>query len=1050
MESLVLLLSPRQVHLLLDMWGGFSPSGGAEWAGPRERRCRPMQQEDEYRLHMELSRCLKKETMATTAAPTQQDLFESTTRTASSREEVFFSMAEMDMSHSLSSLPPLGDPPTVDLDLSLNSNYSASLGESPSGQTAAGWDEYLEVNRQRDKQQEATYTHTHKLHRQTSHLPDDSCPELVLRLTVERLRVVVLHIDPLPPADSAHSPSTPMATHFFQTLAAHKLLPHGCVQSRDVFDKACPHDHLRLVAEGVCVSYEHTQSSSVMRLNSDVSFSQMELLECLVSMETPNNTHTAQYTELLTFDATGGNTSTPCLHLLYKLTERRGPQGGQVRALPGRADLKVELGGCRVELDISIVDRLHSLLQPRKHVTMEMMTSHMYTSYNKPVSLHKAFAEVFLDDSRSPAQCEVCVSVCAARLLLCLRFPIPDLRCDAERGPWFRRRLQREQLLLEFEEPELKSHFTGGSHAEQNTVELSYRELTGSLHGDKEEGPVRFLRVAHSLDDISTSDSGKFDWPRVVLKMNPMAVHSLLERVAVEEEDEEEEPGAGLQEEEASHSLKDVCDFSQPEPSPFSSRRVMYENEEMVIPGDVLEMTEFQEKTTANSRFILELSIPNLQITLPSKAFYEKLHNRINNDLLLWEPTAPSPVETVESMPYGVGLSVASQLINTHLKDFSPEEEDSGSEDDSLAFAEALDVGSRRRKRRMKSQSRSCQSLFSICLNITQGLLSLHTHAKREGVCAEGVCAQGVCGEVWAELQGAVLFAVAQYEGSEDQHYLCFHTAAFSLFHQGLVERDSGPVEVTLPNRPRPHWLEPTLYASETAPEPSHTPSEGLGVEPHSMLSAAVKVTSHTPERNMKEYLVAVGMRGVTLQHRVVPSGQGWYDQIVDFLNVKDEAVLGYTPPTSISTLHLHLWSCALDYRPLYLPVRSLVTVETFSISSSLALDHSSSTIRIILDEAALFLSDKINVLSVNLSRDYVQVVDMGTLELRITAAKRATAAEQSEPRFELRCSSDVIHIRIYMTGCLYHETSSVSRGYETYCPPVDRKPAAVPNPRPR
>lgn len=50
-------------------------------------------------------------------------------------DDVFFSMADMDMSHSLSSLPPLGEPPTVDLDLSLNSNYSASPGESPSGNT---------------------------------------------------------------------------------------------------------------------------------------------------------------------------------------------------------------------------------------------------------------------------------------------------------------------------------------------------------------------------------------------------------------------------------------------------------------------------------------------------------------------------------------------------------------------------------------------------------------------------------------------------------------------------------------------------------------------------------------------------------------------------------------------------------------------------------------------------------------------------------------------------------------------------------------------------
>ena len=46
---------------------------------------------------------------------------------------------------------------------------------------------------------------------------------------------------------------------------------------------------------------------------------------------------------------------------------------------------------------------------------------------------------------------------------------------------------------------------------------------------------------------------------------------------------------------------------------------------------------------------------------------------RIFNDLLLWEPTAPSPVETFENISYGIGHSVASQLINTFSKDsFSP------------------------------------------------------------------------------------------------------------------------------------------------------------------------------------------------------------------------------------------------------------------------------------------------------------------------------------------------------------------------------------------
>uniref|UniRef100_A0A3Q2YJF4 Autophagy related 2B n=1 Tax=Hippocampus comes TaxID=109280 RepID=A0A3Q2YJF4_HIPCM len=180
------------------------------------------------------------------------------------------------------------------------------------------------------------------------------------------------------------------------------------------------------------------------------------------------------------------------------------------------------------------------------------------------------------------------------------------------------------------------------------------------------------------------------------------------------------------------------------------------------------------------------------------------------------------------------------------------------------------------------------------------------------------------------------------------------------------------------------------------------------------MVSVAVKISSQNAERSVKEFLVAVGVRGATVQHRVVPPNLGWYDQvIVDFLNVSDEPVLGYAPPTSVSTLHLHLWNCSLDYRPFYLPLRSLLVVETFSISSNVSLDHSSSTLRIILDEAALFLSDKCNVVSVNLARDYVQVLDMGTLELRITAVKPDT-----EPRFELRCSSDVIHIRTCADSC--------------------------------
>uniref|UniRef100_A0AAQ5YJY0 Autophagy related 2B n=1 Tax=Amphiprion ocellaris TaxID=80972 RepID=A0AAQ5YJY0_AMPOC len=490
---------------------------------------------------------------------------------------------------------------------------------------------------------------------------DESRPELVLKLTLSSLALSVLHIDPLPPPHAAPSPLGPMAAHFF-SMVGH-LAPAAFLQSRKVFDQACPHDHLRC---------------------------------------------------------------------------------------------------------------------------------------------HKAFTEVFLDDSHTPTNCQITLTVNAPVLGIAVRFPIPDLRSDQERGPWFKKSLQKEVLYLELEDLEVKTEFMGGSSPEQTKMELTFKELTGKFQEEPDQPAARFLRVSHSMDgDMTTSESVKFDWPRLVCLTNLKL------------------------EEGAAHSLKDVCDFGKPEPSPFSSRRVMYENEEMVIPGDVAEMTEFQEKTMNNSRFVLELYFPNVQLVLPSKAFYEKLHNRY----VIWS------------------------------------------------------------------------------------LLTKHNGIK--------CILKNKHGEFWMEVKNAVLFSVTQYEGYKDQHYICFHTS--SIYFTNLMAN--------------------------------------------------------------------------------------FVQQIVDFLNVSDEPVLGYAPPTSVTTLHLHLWSCSLDYRPLYLPLRSLLIVETFSISSN-------PEKLIILDEAALFLSDKSNAVSVNLVRDYVQVVDMGTLELRITAVKPGIDGKLSEPRFELRCSSDVIHIRTCSDSC--------------------------------
>lgn len=61
---------------------------------------------------------------------------------------------------------------------------------------------------------------------------------------------------------------------------------------------------------------------------------------------------------------------------------------------------------------------------------------------------------------------------------LAIRFPIPDLRSDQERGPWFKKSLQKEILYLDLEDLELKTEYMGDS-PDQTKMELTFRELIG-------------------------------------------------------------------------------------------------------------------------------------------------------------------------------------------------------------------------------------------------------------------------------------------------------------------------------------------------------------------------------------------------------------------------------------------------------------------------------------------------------------------------------------------------------------------------------------------
>lgn len=296
------------------------------------------------------------------------------------------------------------------------------------------------------------------------------------------------------------------------------------------------------------------------------------------------------------------------------------------------------------------------------------------------------------------------------------------------------------------------------------------------------------------------------------------------------------------------------------------------------------------------------------------------------------------------------------------------------------------------------SRSKNGQSNIALTLNINQGLLSLYTPVRD----AMRNVIPGQQGELLLRVEDATVFSVTSYKGNGNLGYVCAMVKSFSLNHCGLTTTPSvvPPLRSIYSVTPR-HCL-PTIYQSE----------KGMNVNVVSpekdMLSVAVRVQTNHQTHHIKTFRVAVGIRNATLKHRMCASQTSWFTQLTDCLDVADHPVAGYSPPGVLTELHLHLWDCAVDYRPINLPMRTAVTMNSFSISSNIAAQTNTSTLRFIAEDVALFISEKVGKV-VDLRRDYVCVMDLGLFELSLRLNEKMCGGA---PRVDLRASNNVLHVR--------------------------------------
>ncbi|XP_054648110.1 autophagy-related protein 2 homolog A isoform X2 [Dunckerocampus dactyliophorus] len=790
-------------------------------------------------------------------------------------------------------------------------------------------------------------------------------PDALLRLTLGGLTLTMLQEDPPPKPDGASSLAQ-VSQVFFRELAFFKdsmFSERDFHNLRGGFAKACPHAHLRVTGAAVQVFCEMRSGQRNSRaVTSDLSFSRLEMLECLWENDEP------EYSELLQFQKasmfTVGVAAKPCAQLHYSLTENHLRKGKQ-RVVRRESVVRVELEDLSAELDLDVLGRLGNLSKAFSRIPAENVGP----------------------DNLQTQSTELCssFSLLAPHAVLRLRFPVPDLRPLSECQPPSQRAVREETLVLELTDLVLKHQEAPDLQSEQpcqgqllapcltQLLEASFTDLHGSYEG-WEGDSFPCIRVKKSHDSM----------PRLSVRVRGGEMQGQAAGLAG--------LNLGLARDLGAAFFESHCDLNDKTSSPFSSNRTMFETEEMVIPADPEEMRQFQSQCVAQCQCAVDVRFPLAYVLLPSKQAFQSIYNRINNDLLMWEPPPPPPLSAHSSV-HSRQQHDEFQLCKSAFR------LDSDSEEDEPQFYLANEPSGRTKS---ALQSNHNLSLLSLTVVIGKGRLQARTDKKEDQS----------HGEIVLDLEGGKIFSVAQHQNDPNLSFLCLESRRVELYHRAVVKDTAIPPRIEMPKFIAPKHLDPTIYPTEVGV----SSVSGREAEPQ-MLSTAIKITLDS-QRNVKEFLVALRLQGATMRHYVTQTNHSWHEQLVDFLDVIDDPILGYTAPAVITVLHTHLATCAVDYRPLYLPLRMLLTAESFSLSSNIIVDTATFHLRFILDDSALYLSDKCDSDVVDLRRDYVCVLDIDLLELAITTWKGSDAGKLAQPLFELRCSNNVVHLHTCADSC--------------------------------
>ncbi|KAG6455439.1 hypothetical protein O3G_MSEX009232 [Manduca sexta] len=847
-----------------------------------------------------------------------------------------------------------------------------------------------------------------KRNKRVPHIDGDPTAEVShISFRIASVSCVLLHKDilvPSPIGSDCISPSSAKkmlvaAKDFFEHLHSFPFVEGDVFSSTNAaIDSATERNHLRLLASEITVDGSEKVTSHGSQTVCEAAIRHLLLRECLYYPTEDADTKPRAY-DLIRFeckedDDTASQRSSTLssranVRVNFKQVSKYIRISGEKKLAYPTTDIVVKCTPFYLDVELTVIER---------------MSATFFGGPPSPASTPAAPVT---------SQNQFNFTLQCPNLHAILRFPIADLRPCVNRET---RRVRPDYLVFKFENATINCQQAPSVRPLPTTVTFKSTTLDLYYH---ENDSLPGTHIARTTMDDNPQES---DILRGHVTSSPLPTIS----ITFKPRNNNKGPFDVLTDEprfETSHnpmttSMYIMTNLHSSQPSPFSGKKMAHQSvtkheggpkqgqeEEIIVPGSEEEMTEFTNSSIDLSSIHLEFNLPILSLQLESKQLYEIIYNRINSDLLLWEPQI---VDQYEISPLACG-PINPTFGVCKGSGYDSDTDSSSSEEDNLYYSTYENKVKKGLTANKVVHTNKETHNFCLTFKVDKGLLTIYAPVRD----TNKRVVPGQMGELVLEAHRLSMCQVSGLHGKPKTAQLCLRALNTTLYHESLITIPADKPPLRMYGTLLPSYLKSTIYPS----------GKGIIIKERlpkkDMFTLALKVDPDSETPNLKTICIALGIEQATLRHRG-DKGIAWLTQLMDVIDVLDYPVPGYTPSTVLSELHVHVFDCAIDYRPLYLPIRTVITLGNFSVSSNLIAATNTSCLRFLAQECTLFLyhlhNTKPNVVPQDddklpdVNKDYVCVVDVGLFELSLRMEDKTNSSNE-QPQVDLSASNNMVTV---------------------------------------